>query len=155
MTETPNIISTKISNWSSKAAPFVKPWEGLELVAKDDGFGNPTIGWGHTKGVKLGQKIDIPTAERLLDADLQDAALDLMTLVHVPLNDNQAAAMISLIFNVGAANLKHSHIIALINMSEFDRAAAEFVRWDHANGRVVKGLLRRREAEAELFKKKA
>src|SRR5574337_2093990 len=71
VTETPNIIVTKISNWSSKAAPFVQPWEGLELSAKDDGFGNPTIGWGHTKGVKLGQKIDIPTAERLLESPIR------------------------------------------------------------------------------------
>jgi lysozyme len=69
----------------------------------------------------------------------------------VELTDNQFCACISLGYNIGHANFAGSTLLKDINNSQFEAAAKEFLRWNHAQGKVISGLTERRQAEMELF----
>ena len=72
-------------------------------------------------------------------------------LITVPLNSNQFSAIGSLTFNIGSSRLKSSTLRSKINRGDYDGASAEFPKWRRAGGRILKGLVRRRIAERELF----
>jgi GH24 family phage-related lysozyme (muramidase) len=117
--------------------------------------GKPTIGWGHTYGVKLGRTISEAEAEVLLDHDYQQAEDDVLELVTVPLTDNQLGALTSFVFNLGQGNFSKSTLLRKINASDFAGAAAEFDKWVYATVNGVKtklsGLVVRRKLERSLF----
>ncbi|MBX7459568.1 lysozyme [Qipengyuania sp. YG19] len=139
---------------------LIKSFEGLELEAYPDPAtgGKPyTVGRGATldmdgKPFELGQRITIGQAERLFDKDTDrfEAAVEKLAPVAT---DNQFAALVSLAFNVGDANLAKSTLLKLHNAGDYAGAAEQFGRWIYANGRPMKGLVRRRAAEAELYRK--
>ena len=135
-----------------KAATIIKEFEGLYLSAYLCPAGVPTIGWGHTKGVQLGQKIDLQDAEALLLDDMMDADDCIGDWVDIELTDNERAAIISWIFNIGCQAARNSTLVKLLN-ADGDRnaIAAQFLRWNKAGGKVLNGLTRRREAERKLF----
>lgn len=136
---------------SEEAETIIRVFEGLRLKAYDDGTGTLTIGVGHTGiDVKPGMEISIQRAEELLKADIARAKALITQYIEVPLNDNQMAALISLVFNCGAAPLKGT-LGHLLNAKDYDTAALQFARWTHAGGRVLNGLVRRRAAEKKLF----
>lgn len=137
---------------------LIKEFEGLEkrlpdgrIAAYIDAVGVPTIGYGHTKGVFLGQIITREQAEEFLRDDLQDAELAVSRLVKVSLNDNQFSALVSFVFNLGAGALGESTLLRKLNGSDYQEAADEFPRWVNAGGRRLLGLVRRRAAERQLF----
>lgn len=139
---------------------LIKSFEGLELEAYRDIAGVPTIGWGHTgPEVHLGQTITAEEADDLFDKDTDrfEAAVDLLT--HGRATDNQFAALVSFAYNVGEGALKTSTLLRLHNEGDYAGAAAQFTRWNKARSGVggslvpVKGLTRRRAAEAELYRK--
>lgn len=132
---------------------LIKSFEGLELEAYLDIGGVPTIGWGHTGGVKLGDTITAEEADDLFDKDTDrfEAAVDLLT--HGRATDNQFAALVSFAYNVGEGALKTSTLLRLHNEGDYAGAAAQFARWNRAAGRILKGLTRRRAAEAQLYRK--
>lgn len=72
-------------------------------------------------------------------------------LITAPLNQNQFDALVSFSFNLGSGSLQNSTLRRRVNRSEYERAADEFPRWVFAGGRKLKGLVRRRYAERELF----
>jgi lysozyme len=72
-------------------------------------------------------------------------------VVHVPLTQGQFDALVSFSYNCGLGNLKSSTLLKMVNASDFADAAGQFQRWDRCNGQPLPGLLRRREAEAQLF----
>ena len=96
-----------------KAKRIIKEFEGLRLKAYLCPAGVWTIGYGNTKGIKQGMKIDQATADRLLDIDIVDVARSIRKLVKVDLNDNQAQALVSFIFNVGAGAFEKSTFICM------------------------------------------
>ncbi len=67
------------------------------------------------------------------------------------INDNQFAALVSFAYNCGLSNLKNSTLLRLINAGQHRAAAEEFLKWNKAQGKVMAGLTRRREAERRLF----
>lgn len=89
---------------SEDGIALIKEYEGLHL--------NPywcpakiwTIGYGHTRTVRSGMRITAEQADQLLEEDLRIAGRAVTRLVKVPLNDNQFAALVSFVFNVGTAN---------------------------------------------------
>ncbi len=87
----------------------------------------------------------------LVERDLTSALDQVNAVVVVPLGVNQQAALIDFVYNVGAGNFERSTLLALLNQGDYAGAAAQFARWDYADGIVLPGLLRRREAEATLF----
>ncbi|MBP2312182.1 glycoside hydrolase family protein [Azospirillum soli] len=133
------------------AIDLVKHFEGLYLNAYLCPAGVPTIGYGHTEGVKMGQTITAQQAEDFLAGDLAGAAADVDRLVTVALNDDQRGALSSFVFNLGAGNLASSTLLRKLNAGDYAGAAAEFGKWVNAGGRKLDGLVKRRAAEADLF----
>lgn len=130
---------------------LIQSFEQLRLVAYLDLRGIPTIGWGHTQGVRLGQRITETDAVGYLEQDLAEAERGVEAALKVPVTDAQFSALVSLAFNVGTERVAGSTLLRKLNEGDVQGAAAEFPRWDHAAGLEVAGLLRRRLAEQRMF----
>ena len=141
-----------ISDWSlAPVSIFVKKWEGCRLEAYKCSAGVPTIGWGHTDGVKEGDTICLRKAEKYLLDDLCKFQNGLAELVNVKVTECQFIALMSFVFNIGLGAFKSSTLRKKVNAEDFEGATAEFGRWIHAGGKVVQGLVNRRKEEAEFF----
>lgn len=141
-------------NVSQIGIDAITQYEGLRLQAyPDPGTGGEpwTIGVGHTGGVKPGDKITREQSDIFLRADLAHCEKAIDRLVFVPLTQGQFDALVSFIFNVGAANFERSTLLRLLNKKNYDGAADEFLKWTRANGRVLPGLVKRRVSERKLF----
>lgn len=132
---------------------LIKEFEGCKLEAYQDQRGIWTIGYGSTTDVEPGMVITEAEAELRLEADLAEAARRLGERVSVALTENQCAALISFVFNIGCSAFAGSTLCRLVNAGEPEELiAAEFPKWCHNHdGTVNAGLLRRREAERALF----
>lgn len=113
----------------------------------------PTIGFGHIKGVKIGDTCTEAQAWKWLDEDLDEAELAVTQLVKVPLNRFQFAALVSWVFNVGREAFYHSTLRRLLNQGRYELVDEQMMRWDkikHDDGRVetLRGLRNRRIREA-------
>lgn len=130
-------------------------FEDCKLAAYPDPAtgGDPwTIGWGHTgPEVRKGLKWTQAQADAALTADLAKFERGVLELVQVGINQGQFDALVSFAYNCGLANLKASTLLRMVNACQFDDAAKQFGRWNRAAGKVMKGLTRRRAAEACLF----
>lgn len=135
---------------------LIKSFEGLRFKAYPDpatGGAPWTIGYGHTGNVKPGDLVTLIDAENLLAQDLDRFCAQVEKLVKVSTNDNQFGALVSFAYNCGLVNLANSTLLKLLNQSQYDEAAKQFIRWNKAAGQVMSGLTRRREAETALFRK--
>ncbi len=135
---------------------LVKEFEGWRSRAYRCPSGALTIGYGHTSRagpptVLPGMTIDRAEGETILKHDLDAAGREVRRLVKVGLNDNQHAALVSFCFNVGPGNLARSSVLKAVNEGRFEDVPARLQLWNRAGGRVLKGLVRRRAAEARLF----
>lgn len=131
----------------------IKEFEGLRLRAYRDSGGKPTIGYGHTLGVKMGQRITERQAEEMLEQDLWVAGRFPNTMKEID-TQGKYDAVVSFIFNLGAGNFKRSTLYRRILHHAPDRLIqAEFRRWVHSGGKVLQGLVKRREWEAERWMK--
>ena len=140
---------------------LIKEFEALRLEAYTDACGIPTIGYGHTAGVKLGQRIDEPTADQFLRNDVAYIESQLASLLgyRAFLTQGEWDALVSLCFNLagGPRALPHKapRLWYALCTNAKDKAAHEFLDMDHAlvGGAWVElpGLKRRREAEVQLF----
>lgn len=136
---------------SKQGIELIKRYEGLRLKAYVCPAGVATIGWGHTKGVKAGMVIDLAEAERMLADDIAIAER-CVNCDADSLNQNQFDALVSFVFNVGTANYKKSTLRKKVLANPNDTAIAdEFGRWKYANKIVLPGLVRRRQAESDLY----
>ena len=136
---------------SERGLALIRQFEGLRLSAYKCPAGVPTIGYGTTKGVKMGDTITRDEADRLLLEDAQRFADHVKALVKVPLNQNQTDALVSFVYNIGPAAFGKSTMLKLINQGLLEDAANQFVRWNRAGDQVLAGLTRRRMAERDLF----
>ena len=135
---------------------LIKGFESLRLEAYRCPAGVWTIGWGHTRGVQPGMHISQERAGELLAEDIAEVERDLPSVVHMNLTQGQWDALVSLCFNLcgGALRLPKTcpHLVASLNTGDFAEAAQQLLNIDHgANGKVLPGLTRRREAEKKLF----
>lgn len=137
---------------SKDGRSFIRNKEGLRLKAYQCQANVWTIGFGHTKSAKPGQKIDIITAQKLFNEDVRVFEDAVNQLVTVPLNQNQYDSLVSFAFNIGVGAFKSSTLLEVLNQGKYDLAAKEFLRWIYASGRRNQGLINRRKAEKELFK---
>jgi len=123
----------------------------LRLTAYQDSVGIWTIGYGHTKGVRPGQRITKAQAVAFLRQDVAWAEKAVNRAVKVNLSQSQFDALVSWTFNLGSGNLGRSTMLKRVNARNWRRVPCEMIRWNRAGGRVLRGLVRRRRAEAELF----
>lgn len=130
---------------------IIKEFEQLRLAAYIPTPGDvPTIGWGTTAGVKMGDLIDLKTAERMLRHDVSGCEECVHSSVKVPITQNQFDALVSLVYNIGRSAFAGSTLVRRINAHDSD-AASEFLRWDKFKGHPLAGLTRRRKIEHDLF----
>ncbi len=144
---------------SNAGLNLIKGFEGKRLNAYDDGVGVWTIGYGTIKypnsvRVKKGDTCTEQQAEDYLRNDLAKFEAAINKLVKVPLTQNQFDALASFTYNLGETNLTNSTLLKKLNKGDYQGAADQFLVWNRAGGKVMKGLVRRREAERALFLKK-
>lgn len=130
---------------------IIEEFEGCVLKAYRCPAGVPTIGYGHTLGVQMGDTCTHEQAVEWLHDDIADAADAVNAQVKVPMSQSQFDALVSFTFNLGAHNLEVSTLLKLMNKGDIIGAADEFPKWDRAGGQVLAGLDRRRHAERDLF----
>lgn len=136
---------------SKDGLDLIKQFEGLYLKAYRCPAGVPTIGYGHTAGVAMGQAITQQQADDYLRRDVRQFERAVARLVSVPLTQGQFDALVSFAFNLGEGALAQSTLLRMLNAGDYAGAAAQFDRWNKAGGRVLPGLVRRRAAERALF----
>lgn len=130
---------------------------GLVSLANFEGFSGeayipvpgdvPTIGFGSTSGVEMGDKISVPDALGRLMRDVGNAESAIGRCVKVPLSQGEYDAYASFAFNVGGNAFCSSTLVKKLNAGDYPGACAELKRWVYVDGRVVHGLVNRREAE--------
>jgi len=137
------------------AVEMIKEFEGLVLTAYQDGGGIWTIGYGHTAGVHQGMVITEEQAETLLADDLNEDLLAIEHYVYAPMSNNEACAFLSFSYNVGWPSFVNSTLLRMFNAGDPKiQVADQFLRWVHdVNDKIEPGLVRRRQAERELFLK--
>ena len=135
----------------SKGLALIKHFEGCELEAYKCPAGVWTIGYGHIKGVQEGMTITEMQAEEMLQSELIEYEGYINDLVEVELNQNQFDAMVSWVYNLGGGNLRASTLLKVLNAGNYAGVPEQMLRWNKAGGKVLEGLTRRRQAEADLF----
>ena len=134
-----------------RGTEILKYFEGCKLTAYQDSVGVWTIGYGHTKGVFDGMTITQEEAEQMLLTELEEYEGYIENMVTVPLTQNQFDALLVWIYNLGPTNFRNSTLLKELNAGNYNAAGQEITRWNKAGGKVLAGLVKRREAEAELF----
>ncbi|ETR94470.1 lysozyme [Acinetobacter lactucae] len=138
---------------------LITSFEDTRLNAYDDGVGVWTIGTGTTiypNGVKVkkGDTCTLDQAKAYFKHDLAKFEKTVNESVTVPLSQNQFDALVSLTYNIGSGAFKNSTLLKKLNAKDYSGAADQFLAWKKAGGKVLPGLVRRREAERALFLKK-
>lgn len=135
---------------------LLKRWEGCRLKAYQDSVGVWTIGYGLTSAagiipVTAGLTITQQQADDyLVRALVKYEAAVTKALTRAP-NENQFSAMVSLCYNIGPGAFAGSSVARHFNAGNLHSAADSFLLWNKAGGRVLKGLVNRREDERRLF----
>lgn len=142
---------------SKQGLALLKHFEGCVLIPYKDSAGLWTVGYGHLIGdgknlpdiakYKLTQK----QAEMLLHYDVTPRERAVARLCPVPLTQNEFDALVSFTFNLGAGALQRSTLRQKLNRGDKAGAAKVLLRYNRAGGKVVRGLVRRRIAEYNLF----
>jgi lysozyme len=137
---------------SFQSKPYVDPATGAEPI---------TIGYGTTvypSGVKVTLKdmlVSEHEAEFFLMADVSKFEKVVLKYVTSAINENQFSALVSFAYNLGLGALKGSNLLKKVNENPNDKSIFdEFLRWNKGGGKVLKGLVIRRNKEAQLYFKK-
>ncbi|MBY4725720.1 MULTISPECIES: lysozyme [Burkholderia] len=150
--------------YSKTGLQLTEQFEGCRLTAYQDSVGVWTIGYGHTgPDVYRGLTITQERAEQLLLQDVAKAAAAVNRLVTLDragdadtdglpdLTQDEFDALVDFTFNLGAGRLANSTLLKKLNAGDIEGAAAEFPKWVYAGGKVLAGLVKRRDAERALF----
>lgn len=137
------------------AIDLIKKFEGFRSEAYQDSVGVWTIGYGTTRingqPVKADMTITKDQALQLVQQEVNKLWSQIESILKVKINGNQMNALIDFAYNLGFDSLKNSTLMRLVNESKFEEAANQFPRWVYAGGKVLPGLVKRREAERQLF----
>ena len=141
--------------------------KGYDLIKRFEGYsdrpykcpaGISTIGYGNTyypNGTKVkitDKQITREYANEILAHTADEFAADVLKLVKTNITVNQLNALTSFAYNVGVANLQKSTLLKLVNVNPNDgNIAKEFLKWNKAAGKELKGLTNRRIAESALY----
>jgi lysozyme len=125
-------------------------YEGLRLKAYLDPVGIPTICYGETDSVRLGQVRSAEQCDQMLAVRLGYFASQVRLSVKQPMTVERHAALSSFAYNVGIGAFQSSTLLRRLNAGDVAGACNELPRWNKAKGRVLPGLVKRREAERKL-----
>lgn len=121
--------------------------EGFRDSAYDDGVGVQSIGFGTTAGVRRGDRITVERALVRLGQDTGKVEAQLRDCIDVPLYQHEWDAYVSWAYNVGTGAACGSTLVRKLNTGDYAGACKELLRWNRAGGKVLAGLVKRREAE--------
>lgn len=148
-------------NMTEEGISLIKKYEGCKLTAYKCPAGVWTIGYGNTfyedgSTVKPGDKITQERADQLFRNILEKKFVEpIRKLIVSDINDNMFSAIVSFTYNVGIGNLKSSTLLKKVNANPNDQTISlEFKKWVKSAGKVLSGLVRRRESESDLYFKK-
>lgn len=142
---------------SDKALELIKEFEGLRLNAYRDPVGVLTIGYGYTNdagfgpGVSPGDTWTAQQAEDMLREGVMRFANNIQPHFVIKPNEDQFGAFVSLAYNIGWQSFVKSTALKRWNAGDVEGAAEAVTWWNKAGGKVLRGLTRRREAEAALI----
>lgn len=147
----PRIVAGSLAGILAIAGAVAAKWEGLSLGAYRDPVGIITACHGHTgPDVKMGKTYTMEQCQQFFDADLKEAYTAVKQCTRVPINDNEAGSYTSFTFNVGTTAFCHSTLVQKLNKGDHKGACDELLKWVHAGGRVLNGLVKRRAEEHTL-----
>lgn len=145
--------------------------EGLRLIKSFEGYHTrlqngdcaaylcpakvPTIGYGCTEGVKLGMVWSAEKAEAELRREVSKFEAGVARIVTADLNQNQFDALVSFAYNVGLGGFQGSSVLKRVNSGQWDKVPAALALWNKGGGKVLPGLVARRQREGALFVKPA
>ena len=136
---------------------LIKKWEGFKAEAYRDAVGVLTIGYGTTAmaGVgidpKPGMRITEAQAEEYLRRGIDKFAREIRPAITAPINENEFAAFVSLAYNIGPGAFRKSSALRHFNQGNKAKAADAILLWNKAGGKVLRGLVNRRNEERALF----
>ena len=143
---------------SKNCIDLIKKFEGFRSEAYQDSVGVWTVGYGSTmwpdgKNVQPGQRMTIQEAEAVMTWELTRKGKEILSgLPTTIINQNQYDALISFAYNLGVGALLKSTLFKKLKVNPNDPSIrTEFMRWVNAGGKRLTGLVRRREAEANLY----
>lgn len=132
------------------AVSLIAPWEGKELRAYRDIVGVPTICYGETRGVQMGDVATPAECDTMLAKGVAEFELAIRPCLPPDLPPKTRAAFISLAYNIGSGGFCKSSISKLATAGMLYAACDRIMLYNKAGGRVVKGLVNRRTAERKL-----
>ena len=136
---------------SQKGIDLIKSFESCRLFAYRDSVGIATIGYGHTKNVKMGMSITQKQAEDFLQDDIKPCE-KVLNAMCINFKQNQFDALVSWIFNLGEGKFSSSTMRKrIIERANDIEITDQMVRWYNAGGKPSAGLMRRRVTEANMF----
>lgn len=136
---------------SEKLIKALKGFESCHLKSYKCPAGVWTIGWGHTRGVKEGQIITQAQADSLLEGDLL-TFVNYVNNLGLKLTQGQFDALVDFAYNCGTGNLEKSTLLRKVKVNApITEIQAEFRRWNKGGGKVLPGLVKRREWEAQRY----
>lgn len=136
--------------WVALAVVVVGTFEGLSLTAYPDVVGVPTICYGETKGVRLGDTKTKPQCDEMLSARLAEFNAGVNSCLSVDIPDSRRVAFVSLAYNIGTASFCKSTVVRRINAGDVAGSCDAILMWNKARGIVWPGLTKRRQKEREL-----
>lgn len=135
--------------WVAIATAIIASSEGLRTVASRDPVGIPTICFGETRGVQMGDKKTVAECEALLAARIHEFHAGIDRCVTAPMSPQRRAAVVSFAYNVGISAACSSTFVRKLNAGD-PTACDELRRWVYAKGIKLPGLVTRREEERAL-----
>ena len=141
---------------SAEGIALIKKFEGCPqkdgmCYSYQDAIGVWTLGFGFTKNVGPESKISVEEAERRLIEELKEYEGYVNKLVEVDLSQREFDAIVAFTYNLGPTNLSQSSLLRELNQGNYNSVPSEIRRWNKAGGKVLDGLVRRREAEALMW----
>ena len=137
--------------YSAVGITLTKQFESCKLTSYRDTGGVLTNGYGNTHRVIEGSTITQEQADRDLLMNVQDAEDAVNDFVKVTLTQGEFDALVDFTFNVGVNAFRNSTLLRLLNDAQYQAACDQLDRWNMDNGKVYRGLVRRRDAEQALF----
>ena len=138
------------AGWLAIAAVSVAAYEGLELFAYPDVGGVPTICYGETQGVTLGQVATKAECDTRLSARLVEFNAGVNSCVSATLPDHRRAAFVSLAYNIGLASFCKSTVVRRINAGDVVGSCEAIMMWNKVKGVTWQGLTNRRMKERDM-----
>lgn len=141
-------VSTLVA--SAIAIGSIALHEGYREKAYRDPVGIPTIGYGETKGVKMGDVTNPKKALEQLKTSVDEHGKGMASCIKVPISQNEYDAYVSFTYNVGVGAFCRSTLVKKLNAMDYEGACAELLKWNKAKGKVLPGLVKRRQEEYKL-----